>query len=72
MDKETFAHQYGFKSYETMLKDSTIVLYDHGVSYYITMAAKGWFQKLRMQSLNYIDLFIMPGRDWRFGFLNFC
>jgi hypothetical protein len=41
MDKETFAHQYGFKSYETMLKDSTIVLYDHGVSYYITMAAKG-------------------------------
>ena len=43
MDKETFAHQYGFKSYETMLKDSTIVLYDYGVSYYITMTAKGWF-----------------------------
>lgn len=42
MNRNDFAIKNGFISYEEMLANSTIIVYDHGISSFATIIDDGW------------------------------
>ncbi|MFZ3130282.1 MAG: hypothetical protein WA125_04065 [Desulfosporosinus sp.] len=42
MTKEQFAMETGFESYNTLLIASALIIFDHGINYYVTQASNGW------------------------------
>lgn len=57
MTRNNFAIKNGFTSYEEMLTKSITIIYDHGISHFVTLLGNGWLAWIDEQPEKIIGVF---------------